>query len=185
MDNDIRIVHPLFYGDIAEALPPVSPKDLEISPCHVKLACNLNAHWHSRLPVIKESNILRNRRQICYAADYDGLFYAVAIWSDPVAANRLKDGDRMLELRRMAIAEDAPFNTASRMISVMVKDIKKRFPDLIKLVSYQDTEVHNGTIYKASGWINESVSTLTDWSGTRKRDKAQSDAPKVRWARQL
>jgi len=142
--------------------------------------------WHSRLPIVKEGNILRNRRSVCFAAEYDGLFYATALWSDPVAANRFDEGATMLELRRLAIADDAPKNTATRMIKIMVMLIRRKFPDVTRLVSYQDTEVHAGTIYKAAGWTQETVSTLNEWDkGSRKRSAAQSSAPKIRWGKRL
>ena len=64
----------------------------------------------------------------------------------------------------------------------MIKKIKIKFPDLIKLVSYQDKEVHLGTIYKASNWISASDVPLLDWTTkSRKRTALQSDAGKVRW----
>jgi hypothetical protein len=82
----------------------------------------------------------------------------------------------------MAISEECPKNTASRMLSFMRKDVTKRFPDVIKLISYQDTEAHIGTIYKASGWVMAEGQSNLDWStSTRKRNKAQSSAPKIRW----
>jgi hypothetical protein len=146
-------------------------------------ACILNSHWHSRFPQIDWSNVVRNRRYICYGARFEGQYYAVAIWSSPIAANRLKDGQLLLELRRMAIQDKAPMNTASRMLSWMKKDIKKRFPELIRLISYQDTEVHFGTIYKASGWtLVETLNKQVEWTTkTRKRNQIQSSVPKVRW----
>jgi hypothetical protein len=66
----------------------------------------------------------------------------------------------------------------------MVKDIKRRFQEVTKLISYQDTEVHLGTIYKASGWVNASTSRGGDWNN-RQRNVAQTTAPKVRWEKQL
>jgi len=143
----------------------------------------LNKLWHSRFPQIDWSNVVRNRHYVCYVFEHDEIAYAVAIWSSPIAANRMKDGERLLELRRMAIASDAPKNTASRMLSLMRNKIKQKFPDLLRLVSYQDTEVHKGTIYKASGWsIAHSQENATDWTTSkRKRTKAQSTAPKNRW----
>ena len=54
------------------------------------------------------------------------------------------------------------------------------------MISYQDVEVHEGTIYKASGWVAHDPAKFTDWStSTRKRSKAQSKAPKVRWEYEL
>jgi hypothetical protein len=177
----IRIARPLFHNEVADQIP-TSPRQLFIGQIDVKLACRLNALWHSRLPRIEESNVVRNRRYICFAAEYKGKFYASAIWTDPVAANRMKNGDVLLELRRLAIADDAPRNTATRMIAVMVKAIRQRWPELVGLVSYQDTEVHRGTIYKAAGWKQDAINTNVEWTcGVRKRSTPQSTAPKVRW----
>ena len=168
-------------------LTPTSPLQFSFEVISAKAACDLNAKWHSRFPQIHWSNVVRNKRYICYAAKFDGVYFAVSIWSSPIAGNRLKDGWLLLELRRMAICEQAPKNTASRMLSWMRKDISKRFPEIIRLISYQDTGVHLGTIYKASGWkLVNTMSKEVDWAASgRKRNKPQSDAPKVRWELQL
>ena len=52
----------------------------------------------------------------------------------------------------MALPDDAPPHTASWMLGAMRKDIRKRFPLVTRLISYQDEDVHTGTIYKAAGW---------------------------------
>ena len=162
---------------------PISPLQFRFDVIKAKTACELNAIWHSRFPYIHWSNVVRNKRYICYAAYYKENPFAVAIWSSPVAANRFKDGHLLLELRRMAINEKCPKNTASRMLSWMKKDIKKRFPEIIRLISYQDTEAHFGTIYKASGWtLIETMNKNVEWTtGKRKRSPVQSTASKVRW----
>jgi len=132
--------------------------------------------------MIHWSNVVRNRHSICFGGRYDGDLHAIAIWSSPVAANRLKDGKQLLELRRFAIAETAPKNTGSRMLAVMRRLIQKEFPDLLRLISYQDTEVHRGTIYKAAGWTLVSNSNGISWSNMKRtRNKEQSLAPKARW----
>ena len=106
----------------------------------------------------------------------------VGIWSSPVAQNRFANGREMLELRRLAIANDAPPNTATRAISLMQDDIKKAMLDIKRLISYQDTSVHKGTIYKASNWVIGAETPFIDWSTTkRKRNTIQSDASKIRW----
>jgi len=109
----------------------------------------LNKQWHSRLPEYNTGFCLNSL--VSYGAEFENQYYAIAIWTNPVAA-ALPQHD-WLELRRMAIATDAPKNTASRMLSVMRRLIKKKFPNVVKLISYQDCEVHQGTIYKASGWV--------------------------------
>jgi hypothetical protein len=112
--------------------------------------------------------------------------HAVAIWSSPVAANRLKDGQNILELRRFAIADYCPNNTGSRMLAVMTRLIKQSLPTISKLISYQDTEVHYGTIYKAAGWSLGASNTAASWTTkTRTRNKEQSLAVKHRWELQL
>lgn len=161
---------------------PTSPLHLRIERIDVHTACRLNERWHSRLPIIKWPNVVRNKRYICFGARYDGDLHAIAIWSSPVAANRLKDGANLLELRRFAIAETAPRNTATRMLAIMRREIKAAFPEIIRLISYQDTEVHRGTIYKAAGWQLSAINQGVSWTNsTRKRSKEQSLAAKARW----
>jgi len=152
----------------------------------VQTACKLNERWHSRLPKLDWSNVVRNVHYVCYGAAWENVWYAVAIWSTPVAANRMRDGEKVLELRRMAIAPDAPKNTASRMLRVMALLIAKKFPDVNRLISYQDTEVHKGTIYKAAGWTAKSRSKGVSWTTeSRKRNADQTLADKVRWERTI
>ena len=64
-------------------------------------ACKYNKKWHSKLPIIKPSNVTRNTHYVCYGASCNNWCYAVAIWSSPIAQNRFKDGKTILELRRM------------------------------------------------------------------------------------
>jgi hypothetical protein len=71
------------------------------------------------------------------------------------------------------------------MISFMTKYIKKAFPDIALLISYQDTEVHRGTIYKASNWLPMNETKFASWSKSRKRNKDQSTASKIRWEYQI
>jgi hypothetical protein len=161
----------------------ITVKEIDIQETRAQIACMLNELWHSKLPKIHWSNVVRNKHYVCYAIKYKQAIIGVAIWSSPVAANRFKDGDKLLELRRLALSDVCPRNTASVVISSMIKDIKVRFPELIRLVSYQDTEAHLGTIYKASNWIAAPTQTsLLDWTTSkRKRSSLQSTANKVRW----
>ena len=163
-------------------LIPTSALQLKINRCKVHRACELNAIWHSRFPKIDWSNVVRNKDYACYIAEYDDIAYAVAIWSSPIAANRMKEGATALELRRMAISDKAPLNSASRMIGIMRRDISKNLPHIKLLVSYQDVDVHQGTIYKASGWKAAAQSNGESWTNkNRTRNKAQSESSKIRW----
>lgn len=166
--------------------PPTSPKQLSFKVIRAQTACLLNEQWHSRLPIIDWSNVVRNTHYICFGAEYQNEFYASAIWSSPVAQNRFKYGKQVLELRRMAISPEAPRNTATRMLAHMRKHIQLVFPDIALLVSYQDTEVHLGTIYKADNWTAVSTTSGTSWTtDKRQRNQDQTLADKVRWEYRL
>lgn len=164
-----------------------SPRDFSLLEIPAKIACGLNGRWHSRFPLIQWGNVVRNKRSLCFALIYKEQPYGVAIWSSPIAANRLKDGRKLLELRRMALSEYCPKNTASWMLAKMERDIKRRFPEIIKLISYQDTEAHIGTIYKASNWLlADGKGSNVSWTTIkRERNQEQSIALKVRWEKMI
>jgi hypothetical protein len=164
-----------------ERIPPNSPKLLTCLEVGIDYAMQQNELWHSRLPKTDKSNLVRTSHSVFYAAAYQDCCFAVAIWTNPIA-RKISDG-KTLELRRLAIAPDAPKFTATWMIAKMQKMISKKFPEICKLISYQDTEVHTGTIYAAANWKKENVSSGGQWSApSRKRKMVQTDAPKVRWA---
>ena len=177
--DSIRVVHPLFPTEGGGSIP-TSPLQFHIGKIERKVFAKLNHAWHSRLPNVGNCTI-----GICYGAEFQGIFYAVAWWSHPVNA-QLTDG-KTFELRRMAVCHDAPKNTPSRFLSVMVRMLRKERPELCKLLSYQDTEVHTGTIYRASGWTAKALSKGHSWTwgdkatNGRVRNPEQSIADKIRW----
>jgi hypothetical protein len=151
----------------------------------MKRAQELNRAWHSVLPETNLGNLVGNIRNVAYEAEYNEISYAVAIWTTPIAANRLNDGWLALELRRLAICDKAPKNTATRMISIMTKMIRKRWPELKRLLSYQAEKHHSGTIYKAAGWNIAATSNCMTWHEGESRAKMQTDSKKVRWEKLL
>jgi hypothetical protein len=182
MDNnglisEAMVQEPLFWDGKFEIAK--SPKVLSFDVIKPQLASRLNSLWHSRLPAIHWSNIVRNRYYVCYGVHYMGVWVACAIWSSPV--NQHFDIVKTLELRRMAISELCPKNTATNLISRMIKDIDNRIPLVTKLISYQDTGVHLGTIYKASNWFVDAETKFNTWGKSRRRSLDQSQADKIRW----
>jgi len=156
----------------------------------MRRAQELNREWHSMLPRTDLGNLLCGSTSVAYVAEYDGQYYAVAIWSQPII-RAICDG-HTIELRRLAICDTAPKNTASRMLGVMRKLVKQKFPHLTKAVSYRAVDVHKGTIYKAAGW--EPVGVITKarpqrFSGVNKNTRAtaplQTQSRKERWERKL
>ncbi len=172
--NDLRIVHPLF-SDINDGDLPLSPKLLEVEKMPIKAALLLNNLWHSRLPELTNWGNCH-----AFGAFYKNIYYAVAIFGPPIA--RAYNDKGYLELRRMAISNDSPKNTASCILKPIRKIIKKTNPKICKLISYQDTDVHIGTIYKASGWFigGEKKNIGAGWN-TRDRSKMQATGDKIRW----
>jgi hypothetical protein len=82
--------------------------------------------------------------------------------------NQSRDDGTTAELRRLAIAPDAPKNSGSRLLSIMAAMMKAAYPSLKRLISYQACDIHKGTIYKAAGWKPSEVIPFSPW-GTRKR----------------
>jgi hypothetical protein len=99
------------------------------------------------------------------------------------------DQYKVLELKRMAISSDSPKNTASRFIKIMTAIIKKNFCHIEKLISYQDIETHNGTIYKASGWYVGHFHKGGSWyrknSGRLRPDLNGAVGAKIRWEKRI
>lgn len=123
---------------------PTSVRQLVCEPCAVAVARILNEEWHSRLPRTQTGPW-----QYAFAAHHDGIIYAVALWHNPSARTL---PSHWLELRRLAIAPDAPHCTASWMLARMIRWFRANTPERERAISYQDCGVHAGTIYKAAGW---------------------------------
>jgi hypothetical protein len=100
--------------------------------------------WHSRLPSCQTGPW-----QYAFAGSFKGTTYVVALWNNPSTRSL---PTHWLELRRMAAAPDAPRNTCSRFLMWMVRWFREHCPDRERCISYQDTAVHTGGIYKACGW---------------------------------
>ena len=177
--ESIRVVHPLFPVEGGGSIP-TSPLQLHVGEISLDVAIRLNATWHSRLPDVVKNNVQRVRHLVCFCAEHKGIYYASAIWTDPIA--RLLNGRNWLELRRFAIAPDAPKNTASRMLRIMRQQILGKWPQIARLISYQDCDVHSGTIYKAAGWSAGAENKSGDWiRKSRDRRTAQAPGVKIRW----
>lgn len=175
--DSTRVVHPLFHG-VEGGSTPTSALQLHLGWIDPVLGVELNSMWHSRLPSFTAP--IGQFKAI--GAEFDGIFYAVAIWSWPVSRMLNRVRDEFYELRRLAIAPDAPKNTASRMLRVMRIMIVNKMPGLGNLISYQDTAIHTGAIYRAAGWKPVRRSSAEGWSRpSRRRQAAQSEASKIRW----
>ncbi len=182
--DDVRDSIPLFRSGGGGATP-TSALELFVRESDMDRARKLNRLWHSVLPKTHLGNLVRNTRSVAYVAEFDHIAFAVAIWTTPIAANRMKDGWNALELRRYAIGPDAPPNTASRVLGVMVRLIRKKWPEVNRLVSYQAIEHHAGTIYKAAGWTVTGENESKTWHEGKARAAMQTKSKKIRWEKEI
>jgi hypothetical protein len=180
--DSARVAHPLFQAGDGGSNPAstLQASDLVFEPCDKKFALALNRKWHSRLPELAFIGI-----KYAFHARFRDTTIAVAVWSGPVARMLPKN---WLELRRMACSPEMPKNGASAFLSWMVRYLMKH-SDSERFISYQDTDVHQGTIYRASGWTAASQSRRGDsWKREcRERKNLNGDetiaSPKIRWER--
>ena len=186
--DSIRVLYPLFQTEDGGSIP-TSPLQFTIEIIPKQTAAMLNKLWHSRLPIFETG--AAPRFKVNYGAFYSGVCFAIAIWGMPISP--ALPHHSWLELKRMAIAPDAPKNTASRMLRVMVLLIKKKFPEVTTLIPYQDTDVHLGTIYKASGWhISAKHKGGLNVNYNMGRNVVMKDnlnktgmSPKIRWQKEI
>lgn len=179
---------PLFQAGDGGAIP-TSALQFTIEAIPMKRALELNSKWHS---VLKRNNpqtlghFLGSKTCVAYAAEFAGAYFAVAIWTHPHI--RAHDDGFTLELARMAVGPAAPKNTASRMLAVMRRLVKKKWPHLTRLTSYQAIDHHKGTIYRAAGW--QPVGEIADarpqrFSNVNRNTRAtaplQTTSRKQRW----
>jgi hypothetical protein len=185
--DSTRVVCPLFQAEDGGSIPAstLQVKDLLFEPSPRPHAVQLVREWHSRLP-----NCQDGPWEYAFLARYGRLTYAVALLNSP-SARCLPS--HWLELRRLACAPDAPKNTCSAFLGWIVRYLKAHASERERLISYQDTAVHAGTIYRAAGWIPAFTSAprIRDRSGNRTGTKRKyrwningqdaDAAAKVRW----
>ena len=178
-----RIAHPLFQAE-GDGLPPISALQFRFGEVTLTTAKQLNNLWHSRFPDYGGC-----AARISHVAEFSGLYYAVAIWSNP-SSTKLPQLSWLM-LKRWAIADDAPPNTASRMMRWMVGDIRRKMPEVEMLVSYSDPDTHSGGIYRACNWdegeTTERTASEQGWHN-RKRQRMAKNQPcnwVTRWTRRV
>ena len=143
-------------------LANLKARDLEFEQCPKDHAVQFVRAHHSRLPSTQSGPW-----KYAFRAHFRGYTVAVALWNNPSARTLPAN---WLELRRMACSPDAPRNTASRFLGWMARFLRTNEPQADRLISYQDTAVHEGTIYKAAGWKPGFVSKA------RQRDRSKPRA---------
>ena len=167
---------------------PDSPRAFEFLAVDMWTAARLNRAWHSMLPRTDVGNLLCGNTSAAFAAEYENRYFAVAIFSQPISRH-LCDG-KTIELRRLAICDVCPKNTATRMLSKCLKLVKAKYPQMVRCVSYQAVDVHAGTIYKAGNWkpvgaVSEARPQRLPGGKQRATGPLQTTSRKQRWEIEL
>jgi hypothetical protein len=179
--DSITVVHPLFQAEGSGSIP-TSALCLHFQKIDLKVAKSCNRLWHSRFPEMGGGGC-----RVAYGAEFNGRLWSIAVWTNP-SSPKLPQLE-WLQLSRFAVCDEAPKNTASRMMGWMVRDIRKRFTGVTTLVSYSDPDSHRGTIYRSTGW-SEGDTTDRRGSGWANRSRSASamNVPCLRvtrWTRKI
>lgn len=158
------------------------PNATRVTDCTVgrtrsyKLVRKLVAEWHSSLPYAPPGFRIAF---VAYAPNLAPI--AVAMWGRPTA--RMEDQKLTLELTRQAHAPEAPYNMGSWFLGKMRKHIREIMPEIVRLISYQNADIHHGTIYKADNWTMV-YEKFTDHSWlTRPGRRGTEVMHKIKWER--
>lgn len=121
----------------------------------------------------------------CFSVSLSGVVVGGAIFGLPagmgVAKKYSPDGKPLLELRRFVLEDFCPRNSESRVLSVMLRLLKKS--GVAVVLSYADpSHGHAGTIYKALGFAYFGTCAKTTcwyWKGKRypRRNAFQKSRP--------
>ena len=160
--------------------PIESVRDLSVRRTRDRSMVNaLVAEWHSVLP-----NGLPGFRAAFVAEDANYNPVAVAVWGHPLA--RAEDQEGTLELARLAHGPRSPRNTGSWMLARMRGVLRQEFPDVARLISYQDCDAHDGALYRADNWqlVYSSKQCGHSWNSRNGRIGTERKR-KAKWERAL
>jgi len=113
----------------------------------------------------------------CFSVSLSGIVVGGAIFGLPagmgVAKKYSPDGKPLLELRRFVLEDFCPRNSESRVLSVMLRLLKKS--GVAVVLSYADpSHGHAGTIYKAVGFAYQGTTSKRKhwmWKGKKYPDR--------------
>jgi len=126
-------------------------KKIKIAPIDSKSAREFIKNHHYSGKVCSNS-------QINFGCIYENkligcLQYGPSTDKRKMALNMKCGMNEFLELNRMAMINDTPKNTESRVIAITLRILKKQYPFLKFIISFADAcQCGDGTIYRASGF---------------------------------
>lgn len=129
---------------------PTSPLQLELREISRQLACECYRKWH----YLGDTGFIST---FDIGIIFQGKLYGCISFGSPNAKvmNGLytpKTQEGWYEIKRLALSDDLPKNSESRVIAIGIKLLRKA-RNVKGIITYADSGVgHAGTIYKASGF---------------------------------
>lgn len=124
-------------------------KLLDKKKCNV-LLCNFSDIQHILLKYHYKKNHMGGGISNCFAMTISNKLVGGSVLGKPRHEKKYKN---CIDIRRMACTDDAPFNSESYFLGNIINFIKRN-TEYEHILSYSDkTQGHNGTIYKASNFI--------------------------------
>ena len=151
------------------SIPTPSLQSLRVRPCHVhEIQGVIEQHHYSH-------SIFGVTTDYCYAVMHSGVVVGGAIFGKPAAYNvARKYGNNLTELRRFVLIDECPRNSESRVIGVMLRDLRAD-AGIQRVLSYADpAHGHEGVIYRACGFKYMGLSAKRKhvmWKGKKYPDR--------------
>lgn len=154
-----------------------TPTECTVTRTFSWLLCrDLVGRWHSTLPNVPPGFKLAF---VAYAPNGEPV--ACGMWGRPVA--RMEDFIETLELTRLAHSPSVPRNFGSWMLGQMRRYIRDNAPEIKRLISYQDADIHHGTIYRADNW-KQVYEHFTEHTWTNRPGRLGTERMhKIKWER--
>ena len=151
------------------SIPTPSLQSLRVRICHVHdIQCVIERVHYSH-------SIFGVTTDFCYAVENGSAIVGGAIFGKPAAYNvAAKYGaEGLTELRRFVLTDECPRNSESRVLGVMLRDLKRE--GVKRVLSYADpAQGHGGTIYKALGFKHMGMTAKRKhvmWKGKKYPDR--------------
>lgn len=130
----------------------IDVKKILLKPIEAKVANNFIKKYHY-------SGKYNTNSVLHFGCFYNNILQGVLSFGSPLDKRKMlglvtnTKWNDMLELSRMAFLDGLPKNSESRCISIAIRLIKKKYPNIKWILSFADaTQCGDGTIYRASGF---------------------------------
>ena len=169
-ENSLEAKQSRSRATVGGSIPAFSLHSIRVDVCDIKEIQEVieRVHYsHSIFGVTKD---------FCFSAKVDGVIVGGAIFGKPAGkgvAEKYSDGLPLLELRRFVMEDEAPKNSETKCLAIMLRRLRKE--GIRKILSYADPAFgHRGTIYRTAGFklIGETAKRKhVMWKGKKYPDR--------------